>query len=427
MLFALVAAVVATFPGQTTPRAGPATTEYGGVFTADDGSLMIVAPVNDTLLRYRDLSSGAIGLMRQIEPGKFASETASFAFRRNSEGAVLTAAWELPGRDAGQGTRRALREEPVSWSSEDAILSGTLVLPDGEGPHPVVVVQPGASWTTRYSSNALETAYTFAGHGIGALVYDKRGWGESTGEQLVSFETTAVDLVSVVDLLGGRFDIDPRHLGVWALSQGAWIAPLAGKMSGKLRFFVLVGAPGTSPARQEIQRAGALLEAMGFLSSEVEAIRSFQRISFHYGATGEGWSAYEQARARAEDKGWLRYVWSPKEPGPDNFLWGRLNGYFNPLPSLLELDEPVLALWGEFDVNVLPEVHRAIFEVALDAAGNDDYELEIVPGAEHVLQVATSRAPDDTEERFAPGVWQRMAVWIHGQTSAPSESVPPRS
>lgn len=108
----------------------------------------------------------------------------------------------------------------------------------------------------------------------------------------------------------------------------------------------------------------------------------------------------------------LRYVWSPADPDPDNFLWGRLNGAYNPLPALLFLDEPILALWGEYDVNVLPEIHRSIFEVALDAAGNRHAELDIVPAADHVLQAAGSRDPSSVEDRYAPGVWERMADWM---------------
>lgn len=419
MIFAFAVAVFVALPGQTTPSTtGPATAEYGGIYTVSDGSPMIIAPVNDTLVRYRDLDSGLIGVVARVEPDRFTSEAASFEFERTGAGEISAAAWKLAEGVGGRGRRRTVSGEPVSWRSGDANLSGILVLPDGEGPHPVMIVQPGASWTTRYSSNTLETAYTFAAYGIGALAYDRRGWGGSTGEQLVSFETSARDLAAGVEFLGSRFDVNPRHLGVWALSQGAWIAPLAGSMTERIAVYVLVGAPGTSPARQEIQRAGALLEAKGFPESEVEAIRSFQNISFNYSVTGEGWPEYARARARAEDKGWLRYVWSPKEPGSDNFLWGRLNGYYNPLPSLLELDEPVLALWGEHDVNVLPEVHRAIFEVALDAAGNRDFTLEIVPGADHVLQETTSRAPEDVEDRFASGVWQRMATWILRRSGA---------
>ncbi|CAN5771488.1 hypothetical protein BH20GEM1_BH20GEM1_13140 [soil metagenome] len=138
--------------------------------------------------------------------------------------------------------------------------------------------------------------------------------------------------------------------------------------SDAIRFLVLVGAPATSPARQEIQRAHAKAEAEGLTESDVEAVGRLQELSLSYGHTGRGWEEYAAARAAAEGRPWLRWVWSPREP--------------------------VLALWGEHDVNVDPEVHRSIFEVALEA------------------QVATSRASGDVRDRIAPGVWRTMVECV---------------
>jgi pimeloyl-ACP methyl ester carboxylesterase len=410
--FATLALSLLALPGS--PQGAPlATVELGGVYDGGGEPLLVVTPVNDTLIRYRDLDTGGIGILARAAADRFGTDSARIDFVRTREGRIARARWSLGAGAEGRGERRLLLRESFSWTSGGETLSGTLILPDSAGDaHCTVVVQPGASWTSRYSSNALETAYTFAAHGIAALAYDKRGWGESTGERLVGFDASAADLAAAVDALGLRFDVDPGRLGVWALSQGAWIAPLAGTLTDGIGFYVLVGAPGTTPARQEIQRAGALLAALGRPADHVEAIERFQEISFRYSVTGRGWSEYIEARQVGERQDWLRHVWSPAEPGPDNFLWGRLNGYLNPLPALLALDEPLLALWGEHDVNVLPAVHLPIFEVALAAAGNRSYTLEVVPDAEHVLQVARSRAPDDTESRIAPGVWRRMAEWV---------------
>jgi len=390
----------------------PGDPEFAGLYGPSD-DMLVVAPVNDTLIRFRHFPSGLLGRLKRVADDRYAGDAGRIDFERSADGGVDRARWSLGGGTvAGAGARRDLRAEPVSWSSGEATLQGELILPPSAGPGCVVIIQPGASWTTRFSSNALETAYTFAAHGIAALTYDKRGWGESSGERLVDFRTSAEDLAAGAEMLAGRFDGVAARIGVWGLSQGAWIAPLAGTMTDRIRWFVLVGAPGTTPARQEIQRAGALLAATGRPPEQVGAIGRFQELSFRYSLTGRGWDEYLAAREIGERQDWLRYVWSPAEPGPDNFLWGRLNGAYNPLPSLLVLDEPILALWGEHDVNVLPEVHRSIFEVALDATGNRFAELEIVPAADHVLQAAASRDPASIEDRYAPGVWERMADWM---------------
>lgn len=285
-------------------------------------------------------------------------------------------------------TRIPLTFETIAFTSGDVTLEGTLVLPEGDGAHPVVVIQPGSSWILRESAESLETAITFAAYGIAGLAYDKRGYGSSSGATLVSFEVTASDAAAAAEALTDRFDVNPDWIGIWGLSQGAWIAPLAAMRSDAIRYVVLVGAPGTSPARQEIQRARTRAIAERLPPEDVEAVTRFQELSFRYGDTGLGWEEYARARAAAEGRPWLRWVWAPTAPGFDNFGWGRLNGSYNPLPALLALREPVLALWGEHDVNVEPEVHRSIFEVALDAAGNRDFTLRIVP-----MPTTSSRSP----------------------------------
>jgi hypothetical protein len=61
-------------------------------------------------------------------------------------------------------------------------------------------------------------------------------------------------------------------------------------------------------------------------------------------------------------------------------------------------------------------VNCAIFEVALDAADNRDHTLIVVPDAEHVLQVATSRASADVRDRIAPTVWPTVISWVLERT-----------
>ena len=72
----------------------------------------------------------------------------------------------------------------------------------------------------------------------------------------------------------------------------------------------------------------------------------------------------------------------------------------------------LLALWGEHDLNVDPEVNRSIFEVALDAAGNGDHTLVIVPSADHELERATSPRHAIDDAPFADDVWRRMTAWV---------------
>jgi pimeloyl-ACP methyl ester carboxylesterase len=397
-------------PTASAQRPDMAPGELVGAYMAD-GGVVLVGSASAEAITVRDLDGGLRGRFVQVEPDRFEQDGVTLMVRRD-RGAITGLEIGATGATSRVARRIPLRFEEVRWSSAGTDLTGTLVLPPADGPFPLMIAQPGSSWQTRYNEHGMFTALTFAAHGIAGLAYDKRGFGGSGGEQLVAFSTTAADLAAGVEAMRLRFDLNPRKIGVFGLSQGGWVAPLANTMTDGIRYLVLVGAPGTTPARQEIQRAVQVLRAEGYPGVDVEAIREFQEIAFRYGSTGEGWQRYVAARNAAEGKPWLRRVWSPAEPGAGNWMWGRLNGDYNPLPALLALRVPVLALWGEFDLNVDPEVNRSIFEVALDAAGNPDHMLVIVPDADHELEAAISPAAALETEPFAAGVWDRIVEWL---------------
>lgn len=393
-----------------------------GAYLTDAGDLFLVGEADEEGIRVRDMATGLSGVLEADGPDLYRRGEISTLVERDAMGAITALRVTTPAATR-RATRVPMRTEEVSWTADGARLAGTLLLPEGEGPFRLVISQPGSSWTTRYNEYGVFPALMFVASGSAALIYDKRGFGASEGDRLVAFERTARDLAAAVEAMRLRFEFDPTRIGVFGLSQGGWIAPLAATYTDGIRFMALVGAPGTTPARQEIQRARAVLESEGFPPEEVAAIERFQEIAFHYGNTGEGWNDYLAARAAAEGKGWLGKVWSPEEPGPDFWLWGRLNGNYNPLPALLELRVPVLAVWGERDLNVLPEVHRSIFEVALDAAGNRDYTLTVVPAASHTLEIedpadhspATLALDLLGGDPFDRAAWEAIVRWVGEQ------------
>src|SRR3712207_4297325 len=108
----------------------------------------------------------------------------------------------------------------ISWQSGDAEISGTLLTPKGEEPHPAVVFVHGSGPATRTSLMAQPyirgegIAERFADRGIAALVYDKRGSGESTGDPDYTYEQLAQDALGGVRLLRSRSGIDPDEVGL---------------------------------------------------------------------------------------------------------------------------------------------------------------------------------------------------------------------
>src|ERR1022692_724630 len=80
-----------------------------------------------------------------------------------------------------------IRARDVTFQNKDTSLAGTLWLPDTPGKHAAIVFLHGSGPEGRWANRYL--AQKFAQHGIVALIYDKRGVGQSTGDwQKATFE-----------------------------------------------------------------------------------------------------------------------------------------------------------------------------------------------------------------------------------------------
>ncbi len=99
------------------------------------------------------------------------------------------------------GTGSGFAEHPVGFHNQGVKLAGSLLLPRSEVPLPAVVFVHGAGPPTRESYR--EVGQYFARHDIAALIYDKRGTGQSGGayESREPYENLVNDALSAVAFL----------------------------------------------------------------------------------------------------------------------------------------------------------------------------------------------------------------------------------
>jgi pimeloyl-ACP methyl ester carboxylesterase len=83
----------------------------------------------------------------------------------------------------------------------------------------------------------------FARKGVAALIYDKRGCGASTGGDWTraNLSDLADDALACVQFLRSRPGINPTQVGLWGLSQGASVIPIAAGRSTEVAFVISVG------------------------------------------------------------------------------------------------------------------------------------------------------------------------------------------
>jgi hypothetical protein len=77
----------------------------------------------------------------------------------------------------------------------------------------------------------------------------------------------------------------------------------------------------------------------------------------------------------------------------------------------------VLAVYGELDKNIDPVQGVEAYEAALQAAGNQNYHVEIIPGVGHVLMPArTGCIGEAGGTNYAPRYLELLEEWLQGLT-----------
>jgi pimeloyl-ACP methyl ester carboxylesterase len=341
---------------------------------------------------------------------------ARVAFTRGPQGEIdglvrrAAAGAEAAGRPAKRV--RLWSEEEVTFRNGDVTLAGTLLAPVPARRHPVLVLLHGSGPQDR--RGLLPFVNFLVRHGIALLGYDKRGVGGSTGDWRRSgFDDLASDALAAVRFLKSRADTDPGKIGLFGVSQGGWIGPLAAARSRDVAFVVSVSGPGTTPAEQMLDHLENELRAEGVGDPGIAGALVLARLTHDYARTGCGWERIEAAVRESRGEEWFfPDMVSPKDHWSYG-LWGLVFGY-DPLPALGKVRCPVLALFGGHDLSVPGPKNRAIWEAALKAAGNRDCTLKLFPEGNHVLwesNLGTLRELPRLKG-FVPGYARTLREWV---------------
>ena len=327
----------------------------------------------------------------------------------------------------------------VTFESAGARLSGTLTLPSGEGPHPVVILLHGAGWGLRAFYTAFVEA--FVESGVGCFAFDRRGEGESEGSSEQDIFAFAEDAVAAWEAVRAVHGVDPARAGLWGYSNGAWVATLAASRLPECAFLLLTGASGVSPAESEAFRRTEDLRAQGIAPPTLEAVERTWTIVFDYlghGVWDDAWDDELPALARrlkADSR--LHELPVPEmvkaNPALDSVprfesalfqdIKGRLGGLnpdmaFDPIPSLRAVTCPVFIVLAEHDANLpTPESARRFGEVARER-GDGSVRVEVMPGVGHEFGIAGA-FPTSPPARadFVSGYLEMMANWLAAAAS----------
>lgn len=314
--------------------------------------------------------------------------------------------------------------EAVRFRNGELELAGTIFRPRASGPLPAVVLVHGSGPQTR-DSYIRWFADQFARAGFVTLIYDKRGTGESGGERWPqtpgSFADLADDAVVGVGFLRNHAYVDATRIGIWGLSQGAWIGPLAAaRASNLVRFLVMISGGGVSPAEQELYDDEVKLRDLGFDQAAIDEALAYLRLADQYVRTGsdEDWERFALARDEARRRPWYSHLDRfPQILPREAPVWAglRTDLDYDPIPVLNGVRLPVLLMLGEGD-RLTPASETAVrVRRALERGGNRDVTVRVLPGADHALVVKPSRHAPWLADRPAANWVAEMLDWATRQ------------
>jgi dienelactone hydrolase len=300
----------------------------------------------------------------------------------------------VAGQPAADAAADVFRSEEVTIPAGDLQLAGTLYLPRSESPVPAVVFVHGAGPNVR-SDRYHELARHFARHGIAALIYDKRGCGASTGDWTqAGLHDLADDALACVRLLRGRADIDPSHVGLWGLSQGASIIPIAATRSPDVAFVIAVGGCMDFEGQMRYFRAN-LFRKHGHPTAVLDIANKIFLIQ------ADLTNRIRRGRlpARTDWKNANRFEFDLDHAA----VWSQVR-------------QPVLAIYGERDQHVPVKESSAALTAAVAQSGNRDLSLIIYPKASHSIGQARTGELGEQWIGYVPEYLVDMTDWVLQQS-----------
>jgi pimeloyl-ACP methyl ester carboxylesterase len=329
------------------------------------------------------------------------------------------------------------KQEEVKIQSGPITLAGTLTLPDSPPPFPAVVLITGSGPQNRdeevFGMKPFRLiADAFTRKGIAVLRCDDRGVGGSTGSTPQSSSADfADDALAEVQYLKGRPEIDKARIGLLGHSEGGIVAPIAASRSSDVAFIVLLSGTAVTGEKILYTQSELIIRAAGGTEEAVRKNAEIQKLIFAAVRAGTGWDRVAEVMT-AEMRTALDAAPASQQLPPDKrdaliksrvdaqvtssrTPWFKFFLDYDPAPTLQKVKCPVLAVFGERDLQVPAALNRDPMERALKSGGNAAYTIEVMPRANHLYQDAVTGGVQEytvLKKEFVPELLPLLTSWI---------------
>ncbi len=322
----------------------------------------------------------------------------------------------------------AANETEVTIQSAGVALGGTLVIPEGPGPHPAVLIVPASGPHPRDEARTggrhwAELSDRLAAAGVASLRLDARSLGSasSTEGDPDDYPWTPRELASdsnaAFDVLLNSPGIDRGRAGLLGFSDGVSRAAILGaERAGEVGFCVLLSASGVAPAEDVVAQQVHQARQMGVDEAGLELVA--ERGHAAMALLLDGAPKPESIAAVVALLEAIGLPEAQREPMAtrvaENFS-GRgvraLLGH-DPAPDLDRIECPTLIVNGGADSRLVSPRSRGVLLEAFEAETSTKLRVVTLGGLGHFLE-----QPDEEMEEpvFAPEVSEIIISWLTDQ------------
>ena len=331
------------------------------------------------------------------------------------------------------------RVEEVRFDStdDDVTLAGTLTLPEASDRKYMAAILISGSGpqdrdeTIMGHKPFLVIADHLTKRGIAVLRFDDRGTGDSSGDHdTATTENFANDVRGAVAYLRNHKEIDPDKIGLIGHSEGGLIGPLVTAEDHQLAFLVSLAGPGVNGEQIILNQSAAIARAAGESAAIIELqqkrlpqiIAAIKQDADQAQIKDLVASFAQDVEAQAAQEG------DDEAPSGDDIRamlmggfermqtpWFRFFLTYEPVPALEKTTCPILALIGEKDLQVDPELNLKPLQAAVKTAGNPRSLCVQLAGLNHLFQECETGALDEyqtIEQTFAPSALDQISDWL---------------
>lgn len=273
----------------------------------------------------------------------------------------------------------------------------------------------------------------FTDMGVAFVIWDKPGCGKSEGQFDInqSVQSSADELVAATREIRKRKVPGYERIGIWGISRGGWIAPLAIRQDGNIAFWISVSGPDDQENFKYLLEKNFVIE--GHSETEAKALVNEWQTAFDIMRKGGSYADYVKANENLRKNDFYQYLGGSSSPMSNRgfraeqkkYLSGEYqvneeSGLFIYVPDFSELlsqiNIPVLAMFGELDTNVDWRKTKTLYENTIGKNPEAELIINVFPGGNHTLKKSITGGVRELinsgNAPYVDGYYETMEMWM---------------